>query len=44
MVLVPLLESIEDLKKDENTTMNIDEERQDKAKEKPVKINTRIEN
>ena len=34
----------EDGKKDESTTMNIDEESQDKAKEKPVKIITRIDN
>ena len=33
----------EDVKKDESTTMTIDEESQDKAKEKPVKIITRID-
>ena len=32
----------EDVKKDESTIMTIDEESQDKAKEKPVKIITRI--
>ena len=31
-------------KKDETTTMNIDEESQEKAKEKPVKIITRLDN
>ena len=31
-------------KKDESTTMNIDEESQEKAREKPVKIVTRIDN
>ena len=31
-------------KKDESTTMNIDEESQEKAKEKPVKIVTRLDN
>ena len=34
----------EDIKKDESTTMTIDEESQEKAKEKPVKIITRIDN
>lgn len=33
-----------DSKKDESTTMNIDEESQEKAKEKPVKIITRLDN
>ena len=31
-------------KKDESSTMNIDEESQEKAREKPVKIVTRIDN
>ena len=34
--------STEDSKKDESTTIAIDEEKQDKAKEKPVKIVTRV--
>jgi uncharacterized protein with PQ loop repeat len=34
----------EESKKEESSTMNIDEESQDKAKEKPVKIITRIDN
>lgn len=34
----------EDTKKDDSTTMTIDEESQEKAKEKPVKIITRIDN
>ena len=34
----------EDPKKDESTTMTIDEESQEKAKEKPVKIITRVDN
>ena len=33
-----------EFKKDERSTMNIDEESQDKAKEKPVKIVTRLDN
>ena len=33
-----------DSKKDESTTMNLDEESQEKAKEKPVKIITRLDN
>lgn len=36
--------SSEEPKKDESTTINIDEESQERAKEKPVKIITRIEN
>lgn len=36
--------STEDPKKDESTTMTIDEESQEKAKEKPVKIITRLDN
>ena len=33
-----------EFKKDESTTMNIDEESQEKAREKPVKIVTRLDN
>ena len=36
--------STEDVKKDESTTMNIDYESQEKAKEKPVKIVARVDN
>lgn len=36
--------STEEVKKDESINMNIDEESQEKAKEKPVKIVTRIDN
>ena len=34
----------EDNKKDDSTTMNIDEENQEKTKEKPVKIISKIDN
>ena len=36
--------STEDVKKEETTTMNIDYESQEKAKEKPVKIVARVDN
>ena len=36
--------SSEEVKKDENTSINVDEESQEKAKEKPVRIVTKIDN
>ena len=34
----------EEVKKEENSSINIDEENQEKAKEKPVRIVTKIDN